>query len=74
MRYPKFILSDNMEDKGMTEERSHNFQKNVVSLANKFDTDFQIIFTTSMIDTSLEVPDYTIGEYYSPQNKSLKNI
>ncbi len=72
MRYPKFILCDNVEDKGMREERSHNFQRNVVELANGFpQTQFQIIFTTSMIDQSLDIPQYTIGDYYTPENKSL---
>lgn len=74
MRYPRFILCDNIEDKGMREERSHNFQKNVVDIASAFRNEFQIIFTTSMIDTSLEIPDYTVGEHYTPTNKSLKNL
>ena len=73
MRLPRFILCDNMEDKGMREERSHNFQKNVVNLASLFSTQFQIIMTTSMIDTSLEVPSYTVGIHYSPENKSLSS-
>lgn len=72
MRFPRFILCDNMEDKGMREERSHNFQKNVVKIANEFEKQFQIIFTTSMIDSALEIPDYTIGEHYTPTSKSLK--
>ena len=72
MRFPRFILSDNMEDKGMREERSHNFQKNVVKIASGFEGEFQIIFTTSMIDNSLEIPDYIVGEHYTPLNKSLK--
>lgn len=71
MRYPRFILCDNMEDKGMREERSHNFQKNVVKLAESIDKDFQIIFTTSMIDENLENSNYTIGGHYNPDSKSL---
>lgn len=72
MRYPRFIICDNIEDKGMTEERSHNFQRNLVKLAKSISTDFQMILTTSMIDVSLEIPDYIVGEHYSPVNKSLK--
>lgn len=72
MRYPRFILCDNIEDKGMTEERSHNFQKNLVAMAEKIQKDYQIIFTTSMIDSSLEIEKYTIGEHYFPDKKSLK--
>ncbi|MBF0760193.1 AAA family ATPase [Dysgonomonas mossii] len=72
-RYPRFILCDNMEDKGMVEARSKNFQRNIVRLANDFDVNsFQIIFSTSMIDESLDIPKYTVGEFYSANNKSLK--
>lgn len=72
-RYPRFIICDNMEDKGMNPERSSIFQKNVVKLAKATSTkDFQIIFTTSMIAEELDVDKYTIGEKYSPTNKTLK--
>jgi len=75
MRYPKFILCDNIEDKGMEEARSKNFQKNIVNIANskKFeDKDFQMIFSTSMINDDLNIEPYTIGEFYDENNKTLK--
>jgi len=75
MRYPKFILCDNIEDKGMEEARSKNFQKNIVNIANskKFaDKDFQMIFSTSMINDELNIEPYTIGEFYDENNKTLK--
>lgn len=72
-RYPRFIICDNMEDKGMKPERSHIFQKNIVELAKTHNAeDYQIIFTTSMIDSSLNIDKYTVGEDYDPNNKSLK--
>lgn len=72
-RYPRFILSDNMEDKGMKEARSQNFQRNIVRLANTFDSStYQIIFSTSMIDPSLDKDEYTVGDFYDENNKSLK--
>jgi hypothetical protein len=71
MRYPRFILADNIEDKGMREERSHNFQKNLIKIANSLQSEFQMIFTTSMIDNTIEIPDYTVGEHYYPDKKSL---
>jgi hypothetical protein len=73
-RYPKFILSDNMEDKGMVEARSKNFQKNVVLLANseKFNgIEFQIIFSTSMVAEELNIPEYTVGPFYNSGSKTL---
>lgn len=74
MRFPRFILCDNIEDKGMTAPRSQNFQKSVVELAKRFDKQFQIIFTTSMVAEELNIEDYTIGEFYTPNNKSLKGV
>ena len=74
-RYPKFILCDNIEDKGMVEARSKNFQRNIVRLANSEefkDKKFQIIMATSMIAEELDIPEYTVGEKYTKGNKSLK--
>jgi len=70
-RYPRFILCDNMEDKGMEEERSRNFQRVIVDLARKFEVKHQIIFTTSMIDPSLNNTELCIGDDYNEDNKSL---
>ena len=52
-RYPRFILCDNTEDKGMEEPRSQNFQKTILELSNQFDIEHQIILTTSMIDEEM---------------------
>lgn len=71
-RYPRFLLMDNIEDKGMTEARSQNFQRLIVATANAIDVEHQIIFTTSMIDPSLDRPDLTVGDKYDFNNKSLK--
>ncbi|TVZ48648.1 AAA family ATPase [Olleya sp. Hel_I_94] len=73
-RYPKFILCDNVEDKGMVDKRSKNFQKKVVEIAelDKFkDKDFQIIFTTSKISKKLNIPKYTVGKYSTKKSKTL---
>ncbi|UAB84333.1 hypothetical protein INR75_19615 [Zunongwangia sp. SCSIO 43204] len=73
-RFPKFILCDNIEDKGMVDERSKNFQNKVVEIANSDaikNKDYQIIFTTSKISEKLNIPEYTVGEYYTPTNKSI---
>ena len=71
MRFPRFILCDNIEDKGMQEFRSHNFQKTIVDLALWMKGDFQIIFSTSMINHDLEDKGYSVGEFYTSANKSL---
>ena len=73
MLYPRLLFSDNMEDKGMEEERSRNFQRLVVRRLNDMpNQDYQLIFATSMIAPELDTPEYTIGEKYTQENKSLK--
>jgi len=71
-RYPRFLLLDNIEDKGMTEARSRNFQRLIVSLSGQLNVDHQIIFTTSMIDPKLDIEEYTVGDKYDFNNKSLR--
>lgn len=75
MMYPRLIFSDNMEDKGMEEDRSRNFQRILVDrLREMGNNDYQVIFATSNIAQELNTPDYTVGEYYTRENKSLKNV
>ncbi len=75
MRYPRFILCDNMEDKGIEKERSQNFQNLIVETASKFPSEnYQIIFTTSMISEELKNSSYLVGNHYMIDNKTLKHI
>ena len=75
MKYPRFMFSDNMEDKGMEEDRARNFQRTVVArLAQIANPDYQLIFATSNIAEEFDTDEYTIGENYTPDNKSLKNV
>jgi len=72
MRYPRFILCDNMEDKGMEKERTQNFQKIISDISSTFKVDHQIIFTTSMINDQLNNTNLCIGIEYDQNNKTLK--
>lgn len=75
MKYPRLLLSDNMEDKGLEPERAINFQKTVIGRLQNFNEQtYQVIFATSFMDGDLDKSEYTIGEYYSQKNKSLKNV
>lgn len=72
---PRLLLSDNMEDKGLEVERGINFQKTVVSrLQEVNEQTYQVIFATSFIDDELNKPEYTVGDFYTQRNKSLKNV
>ncbi|MER9247755.1 hypothetical protein [Mesorhizobium sp. M0590] len=70
--YPRFLLLDNVEDKGMTPDRSKNFQRLMVALSQSLDYEHQIIFTTSMPDEGLDDSGISVGEKYTERNLSLK--
>jgi hypothetical protein len=75
MRYPRFIFCDNMEDKGIEKVRAENFQRILVEEAEKFDSQgYQMIYTTSFIPTELNIDKYTVGEFYTERNPSLRNV
>lgn len=75
MRYPRFILCDNMEDKGIEEKRAYNFQRIIISEAKKYNSnDYQMIYTTSYLPPELKDSEYIVGEYYTKINPSLKNV
>ncbi|MBC8192641.1 MAG: hypothetical protein H8E18_09685 [FCB group bacterium] len=71
-RYPRFILCDNIEDKGMEPIRSQSFQKELVKLSSDTDVDHQIIITTSMIDPELDNSSLCVGEFYTEENMTLR--
>lgn len=75
MRFPRFIFADNMEDKGIEIERARNFQKILIDRVQQFNPNtFQMIYTTSYISEEFKNSPYCVGEYYTIENPSLKNI
>lgn len=75
MRFPRFILCDNMEDKGIEAIRAENFQKLIIQKSQKYRAEnFQIIYTTSFITDELNQSEYVVGDYYTEANPSLKNV
>ncbi len=73
-RWPRFILLDNIEDKGMQPNRSANFQEYVSDRSKSYDVDHQIIMTTSMISPKLENSVMCVGPHYTSDNKTLKFV
>ena len=69
--HPRFLLIDNVEDKGMEEVRSHLFQRIIVERVTELEAPHQVIFTTSMMNPDLEADDYTIGPAYADDKRSL---
>ncbi len=68
---PKFMLMDNIEDKGMVQERSWNFQRLIVEASQASGMDNQIIFTTSKIAPEYEGGDFVVGRKYTKLNPTL---
>lgn len=68
---PRWMLFDNIEDKGMVEERSWNFQRLLVSRSSQSEHLHQIIFTTSKIAPELEGSDLVVGRKYTKVAPSL---
>jgi hypothetical protein len=71
-KYPRFLLMDNVEDKGMTQARSQNFQKTIVDISSNLPAEHQIIFTTSMVSSDLDASDLVVGDHYRFDHKSLR--
>ena len=70
---PRLVILDNVEDKGMEPERSHNFRRLVRELSETAEAEHQIILFTSMIAPEFEKePALLIGPRYTHQNKTLR--
>lgn len=71
---PRWMLFDNVEDKGMVEERSWNFQRLLVKRSSEATSPHQIIFTTSKIAPELEGSELVVGRKYTKAAPSLAVI
>lgn len=69
--HPRFLLLDNIEDKGMEMIRSQLFQRLIVERATELTLPYQVIFTTSMMNPTLELQEYVIGPAYTEDNRTL---
>jgi hypothetical protein len=72
-RLPNILIIDNIEDKGMVPERSQCFQHALVDACNSLKSDYQVIFTTSMIADDLNDSPSCVGPYY-PKGAHTLNI
>lgn len=70
--HPRFLLMDTVEDKGMEPERSRNFQRLLYEKSSAAVSENQMIIATSMIAPELDVPEITVGELYTHQNRTLR--
>jgi hypothetical protein len=68
---PRFMMMDNIEDKGMVQERSWNFQRLICKASDDTKVDHQIIFSTSKIAPELEGSPYVVGGKYTKLRRTL---
>lgn len=75
VRYPRFIIMDNIEDSGLENNRVQQFHKDIMDQSERAQTPHQIIFTarSETVSQELEQSGFCIGENYneSTQNYSL---
>ncbi|EIU6793006.1 hypothetical protein L5150_003373 [Vibrio parahaemolyticus] len=71
LRIPRFLILDGIENGGMEDSRSKNFQKAIHDLLSDSQVEFQIIFATKSIEGSLDNDDYIVGTTFTRNSKSL---
>jgi len=71
-RHLRFLVLDTIEDKGMEQERSQNFQRLLVKRSLETDVEHQVIFATAMIDPSLDEDQFVVGRKSTHLNRTLK--
>lgn len=70
--HPRLLIMDTVEDKGLEPERSRNFQKLLYAKSKTAVSTHQVIIATSMIAPELDIPELTVGEFYTHDNRTLK--
>lgn len=68
---PRFMLMDNIEDKGLVQERSWNFQRLVLESSAASPVEHQIIFSTSKIAPELAESKFVVGGKYTKARRTL---
>lgn len=69
-RHPRFLMIDITEDKGMEQERSHNFQKQVIEISAAAPVEHQIILATAMPWQNIN-PSLFVGKFSTLQQGTL---
>jgi hypothetical protein len=72
MRFPRIIICDNTEDKGMQEDRAHNFQDIITDMSNASNIPHQIIYTTSKPSPNIDNTILIGEEWYTEDSPTLK--
>jgi len=71
VRIPRFMILDGIENGGMEDIRSKNFQKVMKEQLEQYSTNYQMIFATKSICSELDSDKFIVGEKFTKNNKSL---
>ena len=77
VRYPRFIVMDNLEDKGLQDDRVQQFHQDVIRRSEETQVKHQIIFTarSEVITEELEQSGMCIGENFDGnQNRPVAKV
>lgn len=72
VRVPRLMILDGIENGGMEDRRSKNFQRVVKDCLENYKHPYQLIFATKSIYEGLDSEQYIVGQKYTDGNKSLK--
>jgi len=72
VRIPRFMILDGIENGGMEDERSRNFQKIIYDKLSEAECDYQFIYTTKSILPQLDTDLYVVGSTYTEDEKSIR--
>jgi hypothetical protein len=64
-------MLDGIDDGGMEKERSHRLQEIIVDECASYDVEYQVIFATSEINPKIKDSDLVVGDFFTPDNRSL---
>jgi len=70
-RFPRLLILDSIEDKGMEEDRIHHFQNLMFIRSSESDVTHQVIFTAQTLSHELKKDDLIVGQRYTHDNKTL---
>ncbi|QDC06014.1 hypothetical protein FH041_14250 [Pseudomonas sp. SWI7] len=71
VRIPRFMVLDGIENGGMEDVRSRNFQKVMGDYLSKYTVDYQLIYATKSISPFLDSSAYVVGRTFTEDDKSL---
>ena len=71
VRIPRFIILDGIENGGMEDIRSKNFQRIIKEKVEEHQIDCQVIFATKSISDTVSNSNYIVGRHFTKESKSL---